>query len=59
MIALNLTLADLAVDSFEIPLPEPVSDATTTKPPTGMKTYEPGCTTPELCPNNTTVAVSD
>jgi hypothetical protein len=23
-----------------------------------MKTYEPGCTTPDLCPNNTTVVAA-
>jgi hypothetical protein len=49
---MTLRLAQLAVDTFEITAPEPVSDV-----PAGMKTYEPGCTTPELCPNNTTVVV--
>lgn len=51
---MTLNLAQLAVDTFEITAPEPISDATQ---PTGMKTYEPGCTTPDLCPNNTTVVV--
>lgn len=51
---LTLSLSELAVDSFEIAAPEPYADVT--KPPTGMKTMEPGCTTPELCGGNTTAA---
>jgi hypothetical protein len=50
----TLNLSQLAVDSFEIAAPEAV--AGTTKPVTGMKTYEPGCTTPELCGDTTTLA---
>jgi hypothetical protein len=37
----SLNPSDLAVQSFE-----PVAYPTH---PGGMKTYEPGCTTPELC----------
>jgi hypothetical protein len=50
----TLKPSELAVDSFEIGVAEPVTGIT--KPPTGMKTYEPGCTTPELCGDTTTVA---
>jgi hypothetical protein len=35
---------DLSVESFETTAP--VAE----RPPTGMQTYEPGCTTPDLCP---------
>lgn len=51
---LPLSPADLQVESFETATPETGSDIT--KPPTGMKTYEPGCTTPELCGGTLAVA---
>ncbi|HEX8693738.1 MAG TPA: hypothetical protein VF746_15055 [Longimicrobium sp.] len=40
----SLNPDDLYVESFETTAPGAES------PPAGMKTYEPGCTTPELCP---------
>lgn len=49
MASLPLNPAELRVESFST-LP---SDPVFALP---MKTYEPGCTTPDLCPNNTTVA---
>jgi len=45
MDSFSLNPADLRVDSFAT---EPSGDIST--PPTTMKTYEPGCTTPDLCP---------
>jgi hypothetical protein len=53
---LTLNLNQLAVETFETGAPD-AALLPTQKP--GMKTYEPGCTTPELCPlDNTTVAVA-
>lgn len=40
----TLDLSELAVESFEIGSPSVYRI-----PPTTMKTYEPGCTTPDLC----------
>jgi hypothetical protein len=42
------------VETFETGTP----DATLlpTQKPTTMKTWEPGCTLPELCPTDTTIA---
>jgi len=37
---------DLQVETFETVTALPG----TSRPPTGMNTYEPGCTTPDLCP---------
>ena len=37
---------DLQVETFETLAPLPGTE----RPPTGMNTYEPGCTTPDLCP---------
>ena len=41
----SLNPSDLSVESFEIAAPVAYPTG-----PGGMKTYEPGCTTPELCP---------
>jgi hypothetical protein len=41
----SLNPSDLSVESFEIAAPVAYPTA-----PGGMKTFEPGCTTPELCP---------
>ena len=43
-----LNPSELSVESFDVAAPDPYADA---DKPTGMKTYEPGCTTPDLCPN--------
>lgn len=43
----SLDPSDLMVESFEIGTPDASLYPTR---PTTMKTYEPGCTTPELCP---------
>lgn len=51
-----LDLNSLAVETFVTSTPD--ATLTPTQPVGGMKTYEPGCTTPELCPNNTTVPVA-
>ena len=41
----SLNPSDLSVETFEIAAPVAYPTG-----PGGMKTYEPGCTTPELCP---------
>lgn len=53
---MTLNLNNLAVETFATG----TSDATLTPtvPIGGMKTYEPGCTLPELCPNNTTIGIA-
>jgi len=51
MASFPLDPAELRVESFST-LP---SDPSLAWP---MKTYEPGCTTPDLCPNNTTVVAA-
>lgn len=53
---MTLDLNALAVETFEAGTPD--AALLPTQKPTTMKTYEPGCTTPELCPLDNTTAVA-
>lgn len=54
MNALPLNPNDLAVETFDTGTADAM--LLPTQKPGTMKTYEPGCTLPELCPTDTTVA---